>query len=385
MIRSTRAVIDLDALEWNYNLIKKRAPTAQVLAMVKANGYGHGMTAISRVLQHLGADMLGVAFVSEAIELREAGITLPIVVLTPHEPQESEAVVTHSLTTVACSIAQAQHLSVAAAAQGKVAQMHLYVDTGMHRDGVHPRDVVDVVATIDSLLGIELSGILTHFATADELHDPFLKEQHQIFEQVLSTLKDKGRVFRYQHVANTGAIWQAPYSHHTLIRPGLSLHGYAVPESEEYRLRPTMSIQTTVLSVRHLWPGETVSYGRRFMAAKETRIATIPIGYGDGYLRALSGKSHCLIRGHVLPIVGTICMDECMVDVGDVPVKEGDDVIILGQQADSAGQVHSIDAVQLAEWAGTIPYEITTAVSARVPRIYVGALTAVATGNSERV
>jgi alanine racemase len=384
-MRSTRAVIDLDALEWNVGVIRRMAPAAKILAMVKANGYGHGMVAIARTLEHLKIDMLGVAFVSEALELRDSQISLPIVTLTPNEPSEAGDVVRHSITTVIGSVEQALELSHQAVSQGRTVVGHLYVDTGMHRDGVRPQEVVDIVRKIDALPALELEGILTHFATADERHDPFLQEQASLFSDVLSSLQQEGRTFDHVHAANTGAIWQAPYTHHTVVRPGLSLHGYAAPETEEMLLRPTLSLVTKVLSVRHLWPGETVSYGRRFMTAQETRIATLPIGYGDGYLRALSGKAHCLIRGKEYPIVGTICMDECMVDIGMDEVDAGDDVVLIGRQPTPDGRMRSIDAMQIAGWAGTIPYEITTAISARVPRKYIGRLAPIAEGRTQSV
>lgn len=379
-MRSTVATIDTDALVWNVGVIRKRAPNARVLGMVKANAYGHGMLAVARILEHINVDMLGVAFVDEAVQLRKGGITLPIMVLTPNEPHEAETIASSNLSVVVCSTAQANALSAAAEKAGTVVNIHVYVDTGMHRDGFTPHDVVDAVGAIKALPGLHTEGLCTHFATADELHHPFIREQIERFERVVARLAEHGHTFDVVHAANTGGIWQAPFAHYSMIRPGLSMYGYSSPADEEMMLRPVMSITSRVLSLRRIWPGDTVSYGQRYMATQETTIATVPIGYGDGYLRGLTGSAKCLIGGKEYPIVGTICMDECMVDVGSDPVAIGDEVVLLGYQSDARGRVHSIDAIDIAQWAHTIPYEITTLVSSRVPRQYVGSYADIAIG-----
>lgn len=379
-MRSTVATIDTDALVWNVGVIRKRAPNARVLGMVKANAYGHGMLPVARILEQINIDMLGVAFVDEAVQLRKGGITLPIMVLTPNEPHEAETIAGSNLSVVVCSTEQAKALSAAAERAGTVVSIHVYVDTGMHRDGFTPHDVVDAVGAIKSLPGLHAEGLCTHFATADELHHPFIREQIERFERVVSRLNEHGHTFDVIHAANTGGIWQAPFAHYSMIRPGLSMYGYSSPADEEMMLRPVMSITSRVLSLRRIWPGDTVSYGQRYMASQETTIATVPIGYGDGYLRGLTGSAKCLIGGKEYPIVGTICMDECMVDVGSDPVAIGDDVVLLGYQSDARGRVHSIDAIDIAQWAHTIPYEITTLVSSRVPRQYVGSYADIAIG-----
>lgn len=379
-MRSTVATIDTDALAWNVSVIRKRAPNAAILGMVKANAYGHGMVPVARILEHLGVDMLGVAFVDEALQLRRAGIDAPIMVLTPNEPHEAADIVAHDITPVVCSRAQAEGLSQAAVAAQGILKVHIYVDTGMHRDGFLPHDVVEEITTIKGLPALIVDGLCTHFATADELHHPFIREQIERFDRVLARCTERHLTFTHIHAANTGGIWQAPFAQYTMVRPGLSMYGYASPTDEEMLLRPVMSITSRVLSLRQIWPGDTVSYGQRYMASSATTIATVPIGYGDGYPRILTGVSKCLIGGVEFPIVGTICMDECMVDVGCAPVHVGDDVVLLGQQGDERGRVHSIDATDLASWAHTIPYEITTLVSARVPRRYVGEYAPIAIG-----
>lgn len=371
-MRATVATIDLDALEWNVSRVRLRAAGKAVLGMVKANAYGHGMIDMARVLEVMGLDVLGTAFVDEAVALRKAGISVPILVLTPIERHEADAVVEHDLITVACDLDGVRALSDCAQRRARQASVHLYVDTGMMREGFRPHEAVETAHQIRRMPGVRLDGLCTHFATADEPASTFLREQLSTFEQTHRQLVDDGCTFVWVHAANTGALWQASDSHYTLVRPGISIYGYDHALGDEMTLRPVMSIRSRVVSKRRAWPGETVSYGRRYMVSAETTIVTVPIGYGDGYLRGLSGHAQCLIGGRRYPIVGSICMDELMVDVGDAPVEIGNEVVLLGMQASSDGHIESIDALELATWAGTIPYEITTAISARVPRTYIG-------------
>lgn len=378
-MRSTIATIDLDALAWNYQAIRARIGNVKMLAMVKANAYGHGMIGVSRVLQHLGVDMLGTAFVTEARELRSAGITIPIMVLTQVEPHEASEAVELALETVVGDLGQAQALGAAALAQGTTAKVHVYVDTGMSRDGVRAHDAVAFAQALRLIDGLSSVGICTHFATADDPHNPFLREQLSTFQHVVEQCALVGCSFATVHAANTGALWQSADTHHSLVRPGLSLYGYASAETHVAPLRPVMRLSSSVVSLRRAWPGETVSYGRRYMVAEESTIATVPIGYGDGYMRALTGSAHCVIRGKRYPVVGTVCMDEIMVNVGNDEVRLGDEVVLLGvHQSEHGGAAIDID--ELATWAHTIPYEITTAISARVPRLFTGALAPIAQG-----
>ena len=371
-MRATVATIDLDALEWNVSRVRMRAAGKAVLGMVKANAYGHGMIDVARVLEAMGLDVLGTAFVDEAVTLRRAGISAPILVLTPIERHEIDAVVEHDLITIACDLDGVQALSDCAQRKARRVSVHLYVDTGMLREGFRPHEAIEAARHIRRMAGVRLDGLCTHFATADEPASTFLREQLSTFEQTHRQLVDDGCTFVWVHAANTGALWQASDSHFTLVRPGISIYGYDHALGDEMTLRPVMSIRSRVVSKRRAWPGDTVSYGRRYMVSTETTIVTVPIGYGDGYLRGLSGHAQCLIGGRRYPIVGSICMDELMVDVGDAPVEIGSEVVLLGMQATSDGHIESIDAVELATWAGTIPYEITTAISARVPRTYIG-------------
>ena len=377
-MRSTIATIDLDALEWNLSVIRRQAPEKSILGMVKANAYGHGMIAIARALQHCGVDVLGTAFVDEALQLKGAGITIPIMVLTPIEEHDCVAVIENDLVTVACDVQQVTNLAMTAIAAGKIAEVHLYVDTGMLREGFRPHDAVEAATVIAAMPGIRLTGICTHFATSDEPHSAFFREQLSTFVSVLSNCAAVGSTFASVHAANSAAMWQSDSTHFTMVRPGLSLYGYVSPGSKEMSLRPVMSLSSRVISVRRAWPGESVSYGRRYVVPEESTIVTVPIGYGDGYLRSLTGAACCLIGGIRYPIVGTICMDELMVNVGNADVKQGDEVVLMGQQTANDGHTASIDANDIAQWASTIPYDVTTSVSARVPRCFTGRLAAMA-------
>lgn len=369
-MRSTIARIDLGALGHNLDVIRRKAPGMAVLAMVKANAYGHGMLAVSRHLQDLNVDMLGVAFVDEGVHLRYAGVHRPIMILTPIAAAEADAVVLHKFASVVCDIGQARALSDAARRAEHVASVHIYVDTGMHREGVSPVDAPAFIDALAALPNLALDGICTHFATSDESGSEFMHSQLSTFRTLISELSARGRSFAHVHAANTGGIWQAAEGPWTMVRPGLSLYGYAYPNAHQ-DLRPVLSLHTKVLSTRTINVGDSVSYGRRWIAQRRTTIATIPIGYGDGYMRGLTGSAWCLIRGKRYPIVGTICMDECMVDVGSDDVAIDDPVVLIGEQQDTHAHIERIDARDVAAWAGTIPYEITTAISARVPRQYV--------------
>lgn len=371
-MRTTTAHIDLDALVWNLGVVRRRADGHRLLAMVKANAYGHGMIPVSRALARHGVDALGVAFVDEAVELRRAGIATPILILTPAAAHDADAVVDYAVESVACDLEQVRALDAAAQRAGTTAAIHVYVDTGMHREGLRPRDVDAFVDAVDAMAGIRAVGICTHFATSDEPGSVFLREQYQCFADVVGHLAHRGRTFDVVHVANSGAISQFEAIPGSMVRPGLSLYGYPATDDIAMNVRPVMSVHSEVLSFRRVHAGESVSYGRRWIAPETTTIVTIPIGYGDGYMRRLTGRASMIFRGRRVPVVGTICMDECMVDVGDVAVAIGEPVVILGSQAAADGTVTSIDATDIARWAETIPYDVTSALLPRLHRRYSG-------------
>lgn len=371
-MRSTQVHIDLDALEWNLSCIRAQAPSKKVLGLVKANAYGHGMVPVAHALEVLGIDMLGTALLDEAIELRRNGITTDVLILTPVETHEAVEAAEHQFHVVACSLPQVVAIANAARDRGVTVPLHLYIDTGMLREGFRPHDAVDAATKISALQGVSLIGVCTHFATADDPTSPFLRKQLATFEQSLDDLRGAGFTFKYVHAANSGALWMEQTAHYTMVRTGLALFGYALGAEPYAALRPVMSVRSKINSFRRAWPGESVSYGQRYIVPDECTIATVPIGYGDGYLRALSGKGHCIIGGRRYPIVGSICMDELMVNLGAGSCDLEQEVILLGGQTAPDGSFECIDAIELAERAMTIPYEIMTAFSARVPRVYNG-------------
>lgn len=370
-LRSTQAIIDTDALVGNVAVVRQRIGNRRLLAMVKANAYGHGMVGVSRVLEHAGVDVLGVAFVDEAVRLRESGVRMPIVVLTPFELHDCDTIAALQLDVVIADETRLRALASAASSAGCVVRCHVFVDTGMHRDGIEPSKAAAFATMVASQSHLELRGICTHLASADDPLEDYNRQQLEVFELVVQELAAMGHSVPDVHVANTGAIWNLPTSMCTMVRPGLSLYGYEPTLGRSVDLRPVMSIVTTVLSIRSVKAGDTVSYGRRWTSDLPTEIATIPIGYGDGYSRGLTGAAHVIVHGKRVPVVGTICMDECMLDVGGLDVEVGDDVVVLGRQL-WHGHESAIDAVELASWANTIPYEVTTAVSSRVPRVFTG-------------
>jgi len=345
--------------------------------MVKANAYGHGMVGVSRVLEHVGVDVLGVAFVDEAITLRQHGIHMPIVVLTPFEEHEAPSAVAYNLEVVVADQPRVEALAAAAQRADKQVRCHVFVDTGMRRDGIDPEQAPAFAAAVAAKPGLILRGLCTHLASADAPFDEFNKEQLKRFDLVLEEILRMDVHVPDVHATNTGGIWNLPSSMYSMVRPGLSLYGYEPTSGRASELRPVMTLVSTVLSIRSVSKGETVSYGRRWKAASDTNIATVPIGYGDGYARSLSGVAEMLIQGQRVPVVGTVCMDECMLNIGGMKVSIGDEVVVMGYQ-NHGGMQGSIDAVELAAWLDTIPYEVTTAISARVPRVYKGAYAKVA-------
>lgn len=364
-MRPTRIEISRSALEHNIAVFRRLAPTQRLIAVVKANAYGHGMTLVASAIEPL-VDMFGVAFAEEGAALRAAGIAKPIVVLMTPTESDAETIVAHSLDVVACSLEVVHRLDRTAAAYHKRVRLHVYVDTGMHRDGLAPEEVSALVDACAQLTGIELVGICTHFARSDERDCTMTTEQNRRFAEVLDRLAQRGYRFPIVHAANTGAALQHPATHYTALRIGIGMYGIAPGETIAPQLRPALRLVTAVTATRRVGAGEPVSYGTHYIAQRSTTIATIPIGYGDGYSRMLTGKAECIIGGKRYPIVGAICMDECMVDVGDDPIAVGDEVVLIGT---SGGE--SITARHIADRIGTIPYEVTTLLGERIPRVLV--------------
>lgn len=364
-LRPTRAEVLLDAIGHNFRVVRRAAHGRKVLAVVKADAYGHGVVPVARKLQAEGVDGFGVALAEEGLELREAGIDRAILVLNGINGGAHRDIIAAGLTPVLYDLAEARAFQ--AVADGRPVDVHLKVDTGMGRLGVPVSELTEFLRSLRSCPAIRIAGLMTHLATADA--DPeYVAEQVAEFRRAEGYVRRFGHDPSVRHAANSPALFRHPETHFEWVRPGISIFGYAGSDSVDAELKPAMRWRTEVLRVRTLMPGQSVSYGRSFVARRETRLATIPLGYGDGLLRSLSNRGHVLIRGARCPIVGNIAMDLTTVDVSSVPdTKVGEEALLFGEQDGTV-----LDAAEVARAAGTIPYEVLTNVSRRVPRIYVG-------------
>lgn len=364
--RPTWAEVDLEAVRHNVRALKPDG--AELMAVVKANGYGHGDVPVARAALEAGATWFGVALVEEGIRLRDAGLDAPILLLSELPPEAAKDALAADLTPTTYSAENAEAIAVAAEALGRPARVHLKVDTGMHRVGVRPEGAPALARALRDR-GIEPEGVWTHLARSEELDDPTSEEQLNRFDRVLETLRDAGVRPRYRHAANSAAAIAWPASHLDLVRVGIAMYGISPGPQVDglLDLRPAMSVRSRIGHVQRLGAGQAVSYGHGYRLERESTIATVPIGYADGYFRALSRVGRVLIGGQRYPLAGTVTMDQIMVDCGDDPVAVGDEVVLFGRQGDE-----EIRAEEVAGWAGTIGYEIVCAVSARVPREYRG-------------
>ncbi len=354
----------LDAIGHNFRVVREAANGRKVLAVVKADAYGHGVVPVAQRLQAEGVDGFGVALAEEGIELRQAGINRAILVLNGISGGAHRDIIAAGLTPVLYEIAEASAFETVSG--GRAIDVHLKVDTGMGRLGVPLAELTDFLRELRGYPSIRIVGLMTHLSTAD--CDPeYVATQLQAFKRAEGLVRRFGHEPRVRHAANSAALFRHPETHFDWVRPGIALYGYPGAPSIEAPLRPAMRWRTEVLRVRTLQPGESAGYGRSFRATRETRLATIPLGYGDGLLRSASNRGHVLIRGVRCPIVGNIAMDLTTVDVSKVPdVAIGEEALLLGEQQGAV-----LDARDLAEAAGTIPYEVLTNVSRRVPRVYL--------------
>lgn len=369
--RPTWAEIDLDAIAHNMRELRRIAkPEAKICAVVKANAYGHGAVPVSRKVLAAGADFLGVAVLSEALQLRRAGIDAPILILGYTPPEQAEEVVKYDLSQTVFQWEVARALSDAACRLGKKAKIHVKIDTGMGRIGFLPgEEAVAEIKKIAALPHLHLEGIFTHFAMADACDKTFTYRQLKIFLELIKRLDQEGIVFSFRHAANSAALIDLPETHLDMVRPGIALYGlYPSPEvkREKVELVPAMTVKSRIIQVKKVPPGTPVSYGCTWRAPRPTVVATLPVGYADGYTRLLSGKGEVLVKGKRVPVIGRICMDQCMIDVTDVPgVKQGEEVLIFGRDAWG-----TLPVEELAAKIGTINYEIVCMLGERVPRYY---------------
>jgi alanine racemase len=361
-MRPTWAEIDLDSLIHNFNVVKGLVDDGVgVLSVVKADAYGHGAVEVGRKLEEAGTEMLGVATVEEAAELRDYGIEIPILLLGGMRPDEAPVVVEHSLTPCLFSLDAAKALDEESAKSGAKSPYHLKIDTGMTRLGVRPEEMDRILAGLAGLRHIVMEGALTHLASAFSESPESTRSQLGEFSRIVAVIRERGFRPRYVHTANSPGIQRFPESHMDLVRPGIMLYG---SDGGGLPLKPVMRLKSVVIQVSKVPAGTPVSYGGTFVTGRPSVIATLPIGYADGYMRRLSNRAQVSIRGVLAPVVGTVCMDLVMVDVTDVPgASVGDEVVLFGDS------LVSVDDVAL--WADTISYEILSITGKRVPRRYV--------------
>ncbi|HEX3281664.1 MAG TPA: alanine racemase [Pyrinomonadaceae bacterium] len=371
--RPTWAEIDLDALAANFHLIKNHVgPNVNVMAVVKANAYGHSAVECAQRLEREGANWFGVALPEEGIELRGAGLRGSILCLGGFWEGQAELCLQHQLVPVVYRFDMLEAINRAARDRGVVADVHLKIDTGMGRLGVRFDEVAEFAPQLKSFEHVRIDGLMTHFAAADEPScETLTKDQIFRFQNSVAAFREMGFDPTFTHLANSAGIFAERESWGNMVRPGGVLYGLwrdiLDPAHRDEKLRPVMSLHSRVMLLKWVPEGETVGYGCTFEASRKTLVATVPIGYDDGYPRGLSNRSHVIIRGVFATVIGRISMDLTLVDVTNVPdVKLNDEVVLLGE---SAGQ--SVTAEYLAKTAGTLSYEVTCGIGSRVPRIFI--------------
>jgi alanine racemase len=367
--RPTFCFIDLDALRWNFRQIRSKiGAQVKVLSMVKANAYGHGAPAVAKALAAEGSEAFGVATVEEGIELRQAGIRQPIIVLAGIHLEQSDQFLQNGLTPVVHELETLRQLDAVIQRQGASLDIHLEVDTGMGRTGFLAADIDLWLPELTKLKTLRLEGVFSHFSDAETANEGYTQNQLRNFLSVIERLGGAGLSPPLVHMAKSAAIVTVPASHFAMVRPGLALYGiYPSPAcSKEITLKPVLSWKTRVLQLKQVPEGSSLGYGRTFATRRESLIATLPVGYADGYQRVLSNRAEVLVRGGRAPVAGRVSMDLTMIDVTDIgEIKQGDEVVLLGRQGDA-----EISADEMAAWSNTISYEILTSIGARVPRIY---------------
>lgn len=364
--RPTVARVDLEAIRHNVRALTP--PGAELMAVVKADGYGHGDVRVATAALEAGATWLGVALVEEGVRLRDHGLGGPVLVLSEVPPGAEREALARGLTPTLYTDRGLEAVAAASGELGRPAGVHVKVDTGMHRVGRPPNEVAAFARRVLAA-GLELDGVWTHLARSEETDDPTTIEQLKAFLEVVDDLEAAGIHPRYRHAANSAATIGWPETHLDLVRVGIAMYGISPGPALDGRvdLRPAMSLRSRVSFAKRLPAGEAVSYGHRYRLERDSTIATVPVGYADGYLRALSNVGRVLIRGRLHPVAGAVTMDQLLVDCGEDPVEVGDEVVLFGRQGSE-----QIRAEEVAAWAGTIGYEVVCAVGQRVPRDYRG-------------
>jgi alanine racemase len=374
--RPTWAEIDLNNLAANFNRIKKRvSPVARVMAIVKANAYGHGAVECARRLQSEGADWFGVALPEEGVELRAAGISEPVLCLAGCWPGQADLCIQQRLTPVVYRLDMIESLNRAASEAGVVADVHVKIDTGMGRLGVRFDELGEFVSKLDQFRNVRIDGLMSHLAAADDAAcQPLTRDQIHRFEDAVRLFQDHGYHPTHVHLANSAGIFGHRESWGNMVRPGGVLYGLwrdVLPLStSDAELLPVMSLHSRISFLKWVPPGETIGYGCTFEASRKSLIATLPIGYHDGYMRGLSNRARVIVRGVYAPVVGRVSMDLTLIDVTNVvDVQIDDQVTVLGWNRENPGL--KVNAEDLARIAGTLSYEVTCGVPERVPRVYL--------------
>jgi alanine racemase len=365
----TWAEIDLEAIAFNIRAFKRHlGEKVKLMAVVKANAYGHGAIPVAESALAAGAEMVAVHRMIEGIELRKAGIQAPILIMGYTPPDGAELAAAWQLTPSLMTVEFAQALSRRAVALGLKIPVHIKVDSGMSRFGLMPEEVTGFLHSIASLPGIYLEGLFTHFATADWADQSYTRQQLSVFINVQTATRQAGFEFPLVHAANSAAMMILPEAHFDAVRPGIAMYGLA-PSNEwasPFEIRPALTLKSLVSRIRLLPAGVGVSYGRTYVTTRPTLAALVPVGYGDGFHRSLSNKGSVLIRGRRASILGRVCMDQLVVDASDIPeVQQDDEVVLVGKQGEG-----SIWAEEVATLTGTLNYEVTSSLLPRVARLY---------------
>jgi len=369
VVRPTLVEVDLARLADNFRAIQQKVAPAKMMPILKANAYGHGLVEVARLMETLGANYLGVAVLEEGILLREKGIQTPILVLGGILGNQVPYFLQHHLTITASSVEKLWHVDEIAEQLGLNAKVHLKIDTGMERIGVHYYSAEKMLETALNCKHIEVEGIFSHFANSDAADLSYPRLQLERFQEVLHFYEKHDLPAPHlRHMANSGAILQMPETYFDIVRPGLLLYG-VYPEPETYRsirVWPALSWKSRVVYFKVIQPGHPVGYGSTWQTDHMIRAVTVPVGYGDGYFRSMSNQAQVLIRGQKYPVVGRISMDQIVVNIEWESAYNDDEVVLIGEMGDER-----ITAEDLAAWAGTIPYEILTNINTRVPRVYI--------------
>jgi len=369
LVRPTLVEVDLSRLTENFNHIREHVAPAKVMPILKANAYGHGLVEVAHHMEKLGADHLGVAVLEEGILLREKGITAPILVLGGILGNQTHHFLKHELTITASSIEKLCQVDEMAAQMGVKAKVHLKIDTGMERIGVHYYSAESILETSLKCKNVLIEGIFSHFANSDTADLSHARLQIERFNEVLHFYQQHNlQLPPLRHMANSGAILQLPEANFDIVRPGLLLYGvYPTPEvAHKVTVRPALSWKSRVVYFKVIKPGHPVGYGSTWETDHLVRAVTVPVGYGDGYFRSMSHAAEVLIHGNKYPVVGLISMDQIVVNIEWDSVYNNDEVVLIGEMGDE-----TITVEDLAVWAGTIPYEILTNINTRVPRVFV--------------